>query len=63
MYFLTLAHFSKHCERYFPTAQIICDYGFTYIKSEAAIPTVLLNSFSENSDFWKSLLNHWRKCF
>lgn len=58
MYFLTLAHFSNYCERYFPTTQIIRDYGFTHIKSEAAIPTVLLNSFSENSDFWRVLLSH-----
>ena len=39
---LTLAHINKCCKSYFPTTQIACNYGFTYIKSETTVPRFLL---------------------
>ena len=38
-------HFSKHCRSYFPTAQI---NGFTYIKSEAGVPSFHSYNCSEH---------------
>ena len=45
---LTLAHFGKYCDNYFPTTQIIWDYGFTYIMSEVAILCSPSHSCSEH---------------
>ena len=49
---LNLAHFNKYCKSYFPTMQIICDYGFTYINLKSAVRSFLpLNNCFEN--FWE----------
>ena len=44
---LIFAHFSKCCKSYSPATQITCDYGFTYIKSEPALPSLTCNKCSE----------------
>ena len=44
---LNLAHISKYCKNYFPITQITYEYGFAYVKSEAAI----MNFFVEQL-FW-----------
>ena len=39
--------FIKYCKSYFPTTQIICGYGFTYVK-QSSRSKFFLNSCSEN---------------
>ena len=41
MQFLSLKRASKCYESFIPTMQITCDYGFTKIKWEAAVPNFL----------------------
>ena len=38
MQFLSLKHASKYYKSFIPTMEITCDYGFTKIKWEAAVP-------------------------
>ena len=39
-----MADFSKYCKNFFSTTKITCDCGFTYVKSEATVPSFSLNS-------------------
>ena len=44
---LIFAHFSICCKSYSPATQITFDYGFTYIKSEPALSSLICNKCSE----------------
>ena len=43
---VALTYVRKYCQSYFPITQITYDYGFPYIKPQAAVPSFLLSSCS-----------------
>ena len=55
MQLLTLAYSKKYCKSYFSTTQINCDYyGFTNIKSEAAVLSFPSYSCCEHCEKFRS---------